>query len=519
MAPKQTEALFPFPVGNATALGVDLEPIKAASSSLRKRVDARKLPGFMCCVVKDGQLLHFDAYGLADVSSGLPMSGNVLFRLYSQTKAVTLVGFMRLLELGLVCLDEPLSKYVPSFAKTRVGDKLRPAAREIQLRDLVGHTSGVGFGPGFGYAPENDYETSYVDLVRRVDQGKVKSLAEWAEELGKLPLRFQPGKDWGYGYSSDLLGRVVEVVTGRELDEYLQSEVIKPLGMKDTFFEVPSKKSSRLSALYSMEPWDGKGNSIVFVTVDPGGSGLVDNKAKGVQSFPSDGNGIPAPSASAFLRGRAATVIQGGGCVCSIAGGLVSTLGDYARFGQMILNEGVLDGRRILQPENVRLLARDWLNDYSVERRKRPLWVWNTPGIGFSPLGQIGLPHPEAKGRRSAGAALNTVHWGGAGGSGYMFNWPHRVMVLTYTGLIYDTNTQKTMWRAAFSALRSGGARPLKSFPSAGAQTDDGVVMLDCSPPGIKRSRNGKDSATTVDGSSRSKKSRTSSVQRKPAAA
>jgi len=141
----------------------------------------------------------------------------------------------------------------------------------------------------------------------------------------------------------------------------------------------------------------------------------------------------------------------------------VSTLRDYARFGQMLLNEGELEGTRLLQPETVRLLARDWLNDFTTEKRKQPLWVWGTPGIGFSPLGQIGVAHPEAGSRRVVGSALHTVHWGGAGGSGYMFNWPHRVQVLTYTGCAFDTATQKALWRAAFGALRRGGARPLRS--------------------------------------------------------
>jgi len=357
----------------------------------------------------------------------------------------------------MVRLEDPVSKFIPAFSakKLSVGSRHRKLYREVTLRDLLAHTSGVGFGPGFGYEPENDYEETYTQLVRDVDKGLIHSLAEWCNELAKLPLRFQPGKDWGYGYSSDILGRVVEVASARALDEFLLAEVIAPLDMHDTFFKVPTESASRLAALYKREPWDGNGKHVNLITVDVGGSGLAEN--------------VTGTSTSAFLCGGAASkLIQGGGCVCSMAGGLVSSIADYARFGQMLLNEGELAGVRLLQPETVRLLAKDWLNEFTNERRSQPLWVWGSAGIGFSPLGQIGVKHRGAVSRRIAGAALDTVHWGGAGGSGYMLNWPHKVLVLTYTGCTFDTETQKTMWRATFAALHRGGAkhRHLLDYPA-----------------------------------------------------
>jgi len=447
----------------AAALGVDTEPIEAAAARLKAQVDAGRLPGFLSCVFKAGQLVHLQEYGFADVCAGTPMRADALFRLYSQTKPIMVVGFMRLLERGAVRLDDHVAKYIPGFGKVAVGDKRRPLSRPIAVRDLLAHTSGVGFGPGFGYEAENDYERTYVELVGRVDGGEIQSLADWCKSVAKLPLRFQPGRDWGYGYSSDILGRIVEVASGRPLDAFLQEEVIQPLGMSDTCFAVPSEKAPRLAALYRREPWDGSARRVRLVTLDAGGSGVVADPARGVAAaVAGDGSTYSAPQSSVFLRADASRVIQGGGCVCSVAGGLVSTLRDYARFGQMLLNEGELDGVRLLQPETVRLLSRDWLNDHTPERRRQPLWVWGTPGIGFSPLGQVGVEHPEAGPRRAVGSALHTVHWGGAGGSGYMLNWPHKVLVLTYTGCAYDTATQKTMWRAAFGALRRGRARPLK---------------------------------------------------------
>merc|ERR1719223_1914628 len=231
------------------------------------------------------------------------MKADTLFRLYSQTKPVTVVGFMKLLERGLVKVEDLLSKYIPAFAHVQAlkGKKLQPLVRPIAIRDLLAHTSGIGFGPGFGFPAENDYEETYVDLVKRVDEGEIHSLEAWVDELAKLPLRFQPGKDWGYGYSSDVLGRVIEVISGRPLDEFLGAEVLVPLGMHDTAFSVPKEKAGRLAALHNRDPWDGSGRKPVkHNIVDPG------------------------------------------------AGGLVSSLADYARFGQMLLNGGELDGVRVL---------------------------------------------------------------------------------------------------------------------------------------------------------------------------
>uniref|UniRef100_A0A7S1AUZ2 Beta-lactamase-related domain-containing protein n=1 Tax=Noctiluca scintillans TaxID=2966 RepID=A0A7S1AUZ2_NOCSC len=491
MAPRDTSSGGSCPLGvrmgDPVALGVDLAPIKNAVQRLKLQVDDRRLPGFLTCVIKQGQLVHFDAYGKADVCAGESMRSDTMFRLYSQTKPLTVVGFMRLLERGVVHLEDNVSKYIPNFGMVTVGDKRRsrPLSRAVTLRDLLAHTSGVGFGPGFGYAPEGDYEKTYVDLVRRVDSGEISSLAHWCDELAKLPLRFQPGKDWGYGYSSDILGRVVEVASGKPLDVFIHSEVTEPLGMKDTAFSVPTHKAHQLATLYAREPWDGRGKTVRFVTVDPGSSGLTADSKKRVLSGPSDGNGLPSPSSSVFLSSSASKVIQGGGCVCSVAGGLVSTMGDYSKFCQMLLNRGEFEGVRLLRPETVDLLARDWLNDFSPEKRRHPLWVWGTPGIGFSPLGQIGVEHPKATSRRVVGSQLHTVHWGGAGGSGYMLNWPHQVVVLTYTGCTYDTATQKLMWRATFGALRRGGAKP--SRPLVPLYSD---VSSDCpTTPSAKRRR------------------------------
>lgn len=461
MSLENAASVLGVPAAAAAALGINDAPIEAVIQRLKGQVSAGRLPGFMTCVVKEGKLVHFEADGLSDVCGGVQMKPDLLFRLYSQTKPITVVGALILLERGLLKLVDPVSKYIPIFEKATVGPKRQTPSRPVLVRDLLGHTSGIGFGPGFGYDPEGDYEEAYVDVVKRVDNRAISTLAQWCDEIAKLPLHFHPGKDWGYGYSSDILGRVVEIVSNKPLDVYLQEEVLEPLGMHDTGFAVPPSKVHRLAALYKREPWDGAGKNVKFITTDPGCSGITRDPSKRVFDQASDGDKAVAPSASVFLEGRTNGVIQGGGCVCSVAGGLVSCMRDYLRFGQMLLNGGHLDGFQLLRPETAGLLAKDWLNEFSTEKRKQPLWVWNTPGIGFSPLGQIGVDHPKATGRRGPGMQMHTVHWGGAGGSGYMFNWPHNLQVLTYTGCTYDTETQKALWRSSFTALRQGKAKPV----------------------------------------------------------
>eukprot|EP00439_Symbiodinium_sp_Y106_P086989 s121_g37.t2 len=474
-------------VRKAKSLQMDPQPLRAAALRLKSQVDSGRLPGVMACAVKEGTVIHFEAHGFSDLAGQVAMNSQTLFRLYSQTKPVLVIGFLILFERGEVLLDDPVEKYLPEFKDAAVGPQRKPLLRPILVRDLLAHTSGIGFGPGFGYEAENDYESTYVELVRK----------EWCEELAKIPLRFQPGKDWGYGYSSDVLGRLIEVLTKKRLDDFLREELLEPLGMASTFFAVPEEQAAKLAALYKREPWHGKAKTVRFVTSDVGGSGIMEDLSRNVLARPEvDKSSVHPMPTSVFLRGGPASkdgiserssdsacphgeVIQGGGCICSVAGGLVSNLADCSRFFQMIVNNGELDGVRLLKAATVQLLGRDWLNEFTTEKRRRPLWVWNTPGIGFSPLGQIGVKFKGAN-RRTVGSQLHTVHWGGAGGSGYMLNWPHRLVVLTYSGVVFDTDTQKKMWRAAFGSLRKGGARPVASAPQEESKDPWGSRDLFC---------------------------------------
>eukprot|EP00913_Durusdinium_trenchii_P014907 g13981.t1 len=211
-----------------------------------------------------------------------------------------------------------------------LGMPLQGCRSSPSLRGLVDLNEPIyKFLPEFGSAV-----VSYVPLVEKVDRGEIRSLAEWCQELAQVPLRFQPGKDWGYGYSSDAVD---------------------------------------LAALYKREPWHGSSKSVNFVTCDVGGSQVMENAKKRVLALPKiDSSSVLASKRSVFLEGAPITrqVTQGGGCVCSVAGGLVSSLRDCGRFFSMLVNNGELDGIRLLSPESVQLLRRDWLNDFTTEKRQ-----------------------------------------------------------------------------------------------------------------------------------------------------
>ncbi|CAK0892917.1 unnamed protein product [Prorocentrum cordatum] len=439
----------------------------SVQTSLRcyQNVDAGEYPGFIFCVAKAGKLLHAEAYGHADTRATVPMRWDTLFRLYSQTKPVTVIAFMRLWEEGLVGLNDKVSKYIPAFKRLVVGQKARkPVSRAMTGCATSSRTPAAwASAPALGstWTARIRRRSPNIDLCARVDRGEISSLEQWCSELAKVPLDFEPGAWWGYGYSSDILGRVAEVASGKPLDRLCRELVLEPLGMHDTAFAVPAAKAGRLASLYKFDPKAASGGPLLLC--DAGGAGGAGAPSRGLLRVPmSESAWGLSTRPSAFLAGRQSPVLQGGGCVCSMAGGMVSSLSDYFRLGQMLLQEGSLDGVRVLRAETVQMLASDWLTREAGDRRAKD-WCWGRVGVGYCPLGQIGVPHPHAPPRHHPGSKVGTLHWGGAGGSFYILNWDHQLMVLGYTGVVYDQYAQNGMVRAVFGGLRRGGARPLRS--------------------------------------------------------
>ena len=300
--------------------GFSAEGLAHISDYMRNEVATGKIPGAVLLIQQHGQPVVLENFGVLDVDSRRSMKSDAIFRLYSMSKPVTSVAAMMLVDDGKMSLDDPLSKFIPAFAGTRVAVEKRdesgnvvlatePLVRPIRILDLLRHTSGITYG-FYGDSPIRKLYASSGLFDGDFDN------AQLAEMLAKLPLAEQPGTLWDYGHSTDILGRVIEVVSGKSLYEFEKERLFDPLGMTDTAFSVDDVKRARVA-----EPLPG---DITLSTV----------------------RGLGDP----VLRRRR---WESGG------GGMVGTIADYARFAQMLLNGGSLDGRQYLKPTTVRLMTSD----------------------------------------------------------------------------------------------------------------------------------------------------------------
>jgi CubicO group peptidase (beta-lactamase class C family) len=305
-----------LPQAQPAQKGFSAKGLARLDSAMQAYITDGKLPGIVVAVAKDGRLAHLKAFGLRSVEAKDPMETSDLFRIYSMTKPIASAGAMILVEEGRLGLDDPVSRYVPAFGEVKVWtrDGPVPPRRPITVRDLLRHTSGLTYGI-FG-------ETPVDSLYRKANpDGSAADLADLTARLSALPLIGQPGEVWNYGYNTDVVGRIVEVVSGTSLDRFLEERLFRPLGMKDTFFEVPPEKRSRFTGYYARPA--------------PGRFYLADSPDTGSYTRP-------------------AKVLSGGG-------GLVSSTADYLRFAQMILNGGELDGVRVLKAATVTEMLRNQL--------------------------------------------------------------------------------------------------------------------------------------------------------------
>ena len=303
----------------SVASGFSAKGLEGVRDYLRNEVATGKIPGAVLLIQQHGQLVLLESFGVLDVDSQRPMTKDAIFRLYSMSKPVTSVAAMMLVDDGKLSLDDPLSKFIPAFAETKAAVEkhdengkvvlaTEPLVRPITIYDLLRHTSGITYG-FYGDSPVRK-----LYAASKLFDGDVDN-AELAERLAKLPLAEQPGTLWDYGHSTDVLGRVIEVVSGKSLYEFEKERLFDPLRMPDTAFKVDDSKRARVA-----EPLPG------------------DNTLSSVR-----GLGDPV------LRRR----WESGG------GGMLGTIADYGRFAQMLLNGGSLDGRQYLKPETVRLMTSD----------------------------------------------------------------------------------------------------------------------------------------------------------------
>lgn len=340
----------PFQTPNLKTVGVSVERLSQIDRVLQEYVEQQRISGATAIVVKDGKIIYHKSIGYNDVEVKTPMAKDAIYRIASQTKAITSVGVMMLYEQGKLLLDEPVSKYIPEFKNPRVLDKYNdkdttyttiPAKKEITIRELLTHTSGIGYAQ-IGN-PRMNAIYSKAGVVAGIGVADTMVLGNKIKILGGLPLFHHPGEQWTYGLNTDVLGYLIEVVSGLSLDQFFRTRIFEPLGMKDTYFYLPASKRSRLVTLYT----ENKEKKLV----------------KAPDVYPLNGNfytDYPARNGSFYSGG----------------GGLSSTAFDYALFMQMLLNGGELNGKRILSKASVRMMTSHQLGAV-------PFRSGNHFGLGF----------------------------------------------------------------------------------------------------------------------------------------
>lgn len=344
---------------SAEELGFSPDRLARLDAVIESSIDHRQLAGAVMYIARDGQTVHLKAYGLQDVENKQPMAADAIFRIASMSKAVTTIAALMLYEEGRFLLNDPVSKYIPAFANSvvavpppagsapEVKYTTVPAARPISIRDLMRHTAGLTYGDGLA---AEEYKKANLSGWYFADHDEPIGAA--IDRLGKLPLHGQPGEAWQYGFGTDVLGRLVEVVSGLPLDRFIEERITGPLKMVDTSFFLPAGKESRLANVYGVE----KGQLVLK----------------------------EAASKSDYVQGPRRCFSGGAG--------LLSTIGDYGRLLQMLLNEGELDGVRLLSPKTVALMRANHTGDkYGRDTHGFGLgfWVNDDPGA-YGELGSEG---------------------------------------------------------------------------------------------------------------------------------
>lgn len=332
-------------------VGIDPQALKGYEKAMEALVKKGVIPGCASVVFRKGQIVHAGEWGKADVQTGKPFRYDTLCRLVCATKSYVTLAFATLVDEGVLDFDDRLDKYLPAFkhAKVQAADGDTPVGPKspILLKHLPSHQSGIGYSIDIGEAPEGRLQKQKAALVEGVMGGKTKTLKAFVDQLAKCPLHFHPGENYTYGYSVDVLGRVLEVVCKTSLDKVLTERVFKPLGMHSTLWAVPDSQLHRLAALY------GKSSTWEAMYGDAG----VTKVATGQDMVRLDG--LTAKE-SGWTAKRATPVLSGGGFITYDAGGLVSTVADTVRFVQMLLNKGVTaNGERLVHEKTLAAMEKN----------------------------------------------------------------------------------------------------------------------------------------------------------------
>lgn len=382
--------------------GISQERITKLDAMLEEAMQKDQVPGLVAMVVKDGKIVYHSAKGFADVESGKPMELNSIFRIASQTKAITSTAVMILWEEGKIRLDDPISKYIPEFKNPQVLNTFRyedttystrPSSKEITIRHLLTHTSGLGYGviDGDERMKMIYHKAGVMDLFTTENI----TIGESVKRLAKLPLHHEPGAKFTYSEGLDVLGYLIEIVSGMPFDQFLKTRLFDPLGMNDTRFYLNDAQAPRLVTVHTRK--DNKWVSFPVTFYDPD---------------------YPKTGAKTFFSGGA---------------GLSSTTGDYAKFLQMYLNGGIYNGKRILSPTTIQTIMTNQVGDLLGEGGK-------DYGLAFGIVDQKGV-------QIGGMGSLGTFDWGGYFNTQYFADPQTGVIGLIFKQTSGAGNGDETGWK------------------------------------------------------------------------
>lgn len=387
--------------GKTPVAGISQERVTKLDAMLEEAIQKEQVPGLVAMVLKNGQVVYHSAKGFADVESGKKMEKNSIFRIASQTKAITSTAIMILWEEGKFRLDDPISKYIPEFKNPQVLSNFRysdttyttkPSSREITIRHLLTHTSGLGYGviDGDERMKMIYHKAGVVDLFTT----EKVSIEQSVKRLAKLPLHHEPGAKYTYSEGLDVLGYLVEIISGKPFDVFLKERIFDPIGMNDTRFYLSEAQAPRLVTVHTRK--DNKWASYPVTFYDPA---------------------YPKTGAKTFFSGGA---------------GLSSTTEDYAKFLQMYLNGGIYNGKRILSPHTIHTMMQNQVGD-----------LWNADryhGIGFGVVTDKGV---AMGGMGSKG----TFDWGGYFNTQYFADPETGIIGLIFKQTSGAGNGDETGWK------------------------------------------------------------------------
>lgn len=388
-------------------VGLSTNRLANIRSIMNKHVAEKRIPGASALIARKGKVAYQETFGMADMEAGKPMRMDTIHRIYSMSKPITSTALMMLYEEGKFQLNDPVAKYLPEFAKMQVAVeekdpqtgkpvmKTVPARRPITVRDLMRHTAGLTYGVFGDTLVDREY--------RKVKILGELNLADFVTDLAKIPLQYEPGTRWHYSVSVDVQGRLIEVLSGKSFDQFLQERIFTPLEMNDTGFVVPASKKDRMAKLYTLTKEGQLQPSLICST-----------SQECIEKFPN-----AAPSVFQPLG------MQSGG------GGLTSTAYDYLRFCQMLLDNGQYNGKRLLSRKTVQLMSSDHLGTIP----------GMGPGTGFG----LGFAVSKAPGEAGMMGSPGEYNWGGAAGTKFWIDPQEQligifmIQILPHTGLEYGS--------------------------------------------------------------------------------